>query len=218
MARTPIADVTALGYLIPVFVSLCAILFLGEKFVVRRLVSLGVGVAGVLIILRPGFAEVTTGHIAQLIAAPMFAISYLLAKQLTHNVRPVFIVAALSLSCTLVVTPLALANWVRPSAVEFGWLVLVALLATSGHYALTRAIEAAPLTVTQPFSLLQLVWASLLGMFIFAEPLDFNVILGGVIIFAAAWTLSWQEIIAFYRTSRFPKEIPNKSDNRAESS
>ena len=70
MARIPIAEVTAIGYTAPIFVTIGAALFLGERLHVRRIVSVAVGFLGALIILRPGFQEISWGQLAQLGAAP----------------------------------------------------------------------------------------------------------------------------------------------------
>ena len=59
---------------------------------------------------------------------------------------------------------------------------MVAGLATLGHYAMTRALAAAPVNVTQPINFLQLIWSVLLGALVFAEGVDIWVIAGGTII------------------------------------
>ena len=82
MTRIPIAEVTAMNYLVPIYVTVGAALFLGEKFAARRIAAVGAGLLGTLIILRPGFREIDLGHIAMLGTAAGFAGSYLLAKKL----------------------------------------------------------------------------------------------------------------------------------------
>jgi len=72
----------------------------------------------------------------------------------------------------------------------------VACFATAGHYAMTFAFAAAPLTVTQPVSFLQLVWAVLLGAVFFDEAVDGWVIFGGAVIMAAVSFITWREAVA----------------------
>ena len=84
------------------------------------------------IILRPGFREIEIGHIAQLCAAPLFAVSYLLTKFMTKNEEPVVIVGMLTIFVTIGLAPFALYNWVAPSLNEVIWLALVAVFATVG--------------------------------------------------------------------------------------
>ncbi len=196
MARIPIAEVTAIGYLAPIFITIGAALFLGETMRARRMLAVLAGFAGAMLVIRPGFAEVSIGELAQLAAAPLFATSYLIAKSLTRTENSAVIVGVLTITSTLALTPFAIANWQTPSLHETLFLSLTAFFATSGHYALTRAFKAAPLTVTQPFAFLQLVWAALLGMAMFGEPLDPWVIAGGGVIVASVTYIAHREATA----------------------
>lgn len=199
MARIPIAEVTAIGYTTPIFITIGAALFLGERLYMRRIAAVAAGFLGVVVILRPGFHEVGLGQLAQFLAAPFFAVSYLLAKVLTGRQNSAVIVAMLSLFCTLALMPGAIAQWRAPSTEELFWLTMTAVFATTGHYTLTRALQAAPITVTQPVGFLQLVWATLLGMAMFGEALDPFVFVGGGIIVGAATYISHREAVAARR-------------------
>jgi drug/metabolite transporter (DMT)-like permease len=101
----------------------------------------------------------------------------------------------LSISVTIGLAPLALMNWVTPTAWELLILMGVATLATAGHYTMTLAFSAAPLTVTQPVTFLQLVWAVALGVLVFGEPLDPWVIMGGTLIVGSVSFISWREAV-----------------------
>ncbi len=196
MARIPIAEVTAIGYVAPIFVTLGAAFFLREKMHARRILGVVAGFIGALVILRPGFEAINLGQLAQLAAAPLFATSFIMAKKMTDKSDPAVIVAMLSLFCTLTLLPGAILQWRAPSVDEIFWLTLTAFFATVGHYTITQAFKAAPITVTQPFAFLQLVWAAALGMAVFNEPLDAYVLLGGGIIVAAATYISHREAVA----------------------
>jgi drug/metabolite transporter (DMT)-like permease len=210
MARIPIAEVTALGYTAPIFVTLGAAFFFGERLYLRRIMAVVIGFAGAMIILRPGFQEISPGQLAQLTAAPLFACSFLLAKGLTREISPSLIVAMLSLFCTITLLPGAILQWREPSLEEVAWLGLTAAFATTGHYTLTRAFAAAPLTVTQPVGFLQLVWAALLGIMVFGEALDPYVFLGGGIVVAAVSYISHREAVAA-RRMRTPPAVATKT-------
>ena len=185
MARIPLAEVTAIGYLNPVLVTLGAALFFGERLSRDRLAAFGVALLGAVIILRPGLREVTSGHVAQLGAAVFFAGSYLFGKALSGRASAVTVVAMLSLSVTLGLLPFAIWVWVPVTMAQLGWLALVAAFATLGHYCMTQAFQAAPMAVTQPVTFLQLLWATLLGTLLFGESLDVYVLIGGAVIIAA---------------------------------
>lgn len=193
MSRIPIAEVTAIGYLNPIVVTIGAAFLMGETLSRRRIMAIAVALLGALIVLRPGVRELDAGHLSQVVASVCFGASYLVAKRLTGQVAPAVVVAMMSLTVTIGLAPLAFAVWVPPTLVQIGWLGLVAVFATAGHYTMTRAFAAAPLTVTQPVTFLQLIWAALLGWFVFHEPLDAFVILGGAMMIGAITYITWRE-------------------------
>jgi drug/metabolite transporter (DMT)-like permease len=196
MTQIPIAEVTAMNYLNPVYVTLAAALFLGEALPPRRLIAVIVALLGALIILRPGVREVEAGHIAMLFTAALFAGSYLIAKIVSDEVSAPVVVGMLSITVTLGLAPFAAAVWVTPTLTELGWLFLVACFATAGHLSMTMAFAAAPLSVTQPVSFLQLVWAVMLGYLVFGESVDVWVFVGGALIMASVSFITWREAVA----------------------
>jgi drug/metabolite transporter (DMT)-like permease len=195
MTEITIAEVTAMNYLNPVYVTLGAALFLGERLALRRLLAVAAALAGALIILRPGFRELSPGHIAMLGTALFFGASYLLTKLLSGETRPGVIVGMLSVTVTIGLAPFAAAVWVTPTWGQIGWMFMVACLATAGHYTMTLAFVAAPVTVTQPVTFLQLLWSVLLGAVVFAEPVDGWVVLGGLVILASVTFITWREAV-----------------------
>lgn len=195
MARLPIAEVTAIGYLNPVVVTVGAALFLGERLALRRIAAIAVALAGAMVVLRPGLREVTGAHWAQLGASLFFGLSYLVAKRLSDLAPAATVVAVMSVTVSIGLAPFAAWSWITPTGGQLGLLAVVAVLATAGHYCMTRAFAAAPMTVTQPVTFLQLVWASLLGVLFFAEPVDPFVIVGGGIIVGAVSFITWREAV-----------------------
>lgn len=193
MARIPLAHITAIGYLSPVILLVAGALMLGERLSLRRVLAVGVAVIGTLIVLRPGQQPVGIGHLSQIAAATCFAASYLFAKKLSAFVPASVVVAMLTFTVTLGLLPLALWDWRPVSGIQLAGLAVVALLATAGHYLMSRAFSAAPLAVTQPVTFLNLVWAALLGSLLFAEPLDLWVILGGGLVIGAISWVTWHE-------------------------
>jgi len=193
MARIPIADVTAMNYLAPIYVTIGAALFLGERLALRRVLAVVVALIGALIILRPGFREIGSGHFAMLAVAVVFAASYLLAKLLTDQTNAVIVVGMLSFWVTLGLAPMAAHVWVTPDLHTVLVLFVVACLATAGHYTMTLAFRSAPLTVTQPVTFLQLVWAVSVGTLFFGEAVDIWVVIGGLVILASVSFMTWRE-------------------------
>ena len=195
MTQIPIAEVTAMNYLAPVYVSIGAVFVLGERLAARRIGAIIAALLGTAVILRPGFREIDDGHIAMLLCAVVFAGSYLTAKILADEVPASVVVVLLSLFVTIFLAPFAVAVWVTPTMSEIGLLFGVAFFATAGHYTMTLAFASAPVTVTQPVTFLQLVWATTLGALVFAEPVDIWVVVGGTVIVAAVSFITWREAV-----------------------
>ena len=90
------------------------------------------------------------------------------------------------------------------------WLALVAVLATLGHFTMTKALSAAPLAVTQPVTFLQLVWATLLGYLVFSEEVDVWVLTGGGVIIASVSFISYREWV-LSRKAQTPPAVATKT-------
>jgi len=195
MTRISIAEVTAMNYMNPVYVTIGAVFFLGETFALRRLLAVGASLVGAMVILRPGFRELNLGHLAMVFTAISFAMSYLIAKRMASEVSATVVVAMLSVTVTIGLAPFAWAVWVPPTVEQLLWLFGVAAFATMGHFSMSMAFAAAPVTVTQPVTFLQLVWAVLLGAVVFGEPVDGWVVLGGGIIMSAVTFITWREAV-----------------------
>ncbi|WP_424831158.1 DMT family transporter [Ruegeria sp.] len=209
MTNIPLAEVTAMNYLTPIYVTVGAALFLGETLALRRIAAIVVALIGVTIVLRPGFREVSPGHLAMLGASLSLGASYLLAKLLVRDIPPSVVVAHLSIWVTIALIPFAIAVWAPPSMQDLFILFLVASFATAGHYFMTLALQAAPVAVTQPVTFLQLIWATLLGALVFHEGVDFWVVAGGTLILAAVSFISWREAV-LNRSAITPPDIGTK--------
>ena len=193
MAILPMAEVTAMGYLSPIYVTIGAALFLGERIAALRILAIFAAILGVLIILRPGFREISFGHISMLLNGILFALSYLIAKVMADKVEPLVVVGMLSIFVTIGLAPWAFWVWVTPTLSQLGWTFLLAIFATAGHYTMTLALRAAPISVTQPITFLQLVWSVLMGVLVFNEGFDKWVIIGALIIVFSISFIMWRE-------------------------
>jgi len=195
MARIPIAEVTAIGYLTPIIVTLAAAMFLGERLQARRIIAVIIGFVGVLVILRPGFQTLSIGQFAQLGTTPLFALSFILTKKLTDTDSNTVIVAMLSLICTVILFIPAAFNWSAVSMREYVLLFLTAGFATLGHFTVTHAFRCAPIAALQPVSYLQLIWAILLGVVLFGDVIDIYVVVGGAILVLSTSYIAHRESV-----------------------
>ena len=193
MSVMPVAEVTAIGFLTYIFVSIGACIFLKEKLHKHRITAVIISFLGALIILRPGFKVIESGQLGMLMATVVFTASYLIAKIVSKERSSSEIVAMLSVFTTIFLIPSAIYSWEPISIEALLILAFTALIATIGHITMTQAIKAAPMVVTQPILFLQLVWASMVGLFLFDEQFDLYVIIGGTIIMICVCYVSYRE-------------------------
>ena len=199
MTEITIVEVTSLNYLTPVFLSFAAILILGESITIRRMMAIFLALFGAFLILRPGFRELSPGHLAMMGTVISFTVSYIIAKKVTGRLNAGMIITMLTITVTIGLFPIAAVVWIPPTPEQLFWLFLIAFFATAGHYTMTKAFHSAPVTATQPVTFLQLVWATLLGTLFFGEPIDLWVVLGGTIIIGAVTFMAWREAVYYLR-------------------
>ncbi|MDF3074775.1 MAG: ribN 1 [Alphaproteobacteria bacterium] len=191
----PIAETTALGFTTPLFITLGAIFVLHEQVGLRRIMAVVIGFVGMLIILRPGLAEISQGSILMLISAPLFAGSNLLAKLVARDDSITAIVTWQSVLVTFCCVPAAILVWQTPSFSQLLWLLLGGALGTASHLALSQSYKVADITAVQPIGFLTLVWATLLGYAIFGDKPDLWTWIGAAVIFAANTYISHRELV-----------------------
>ena len=182
MARIPVSEVTAIGYITPIFVSIAAFIFLKETLSTSIIGALAICMIGMIIIIRPTTSGIATGQLSMIIATLFFAGSYILAKKLSATESTLEILVALNFTVTLTLAPFAIAFWVTPSLQEVLFLGIVALFATAGHFTMTMALKMAPITITQPISYVQIVWASCIGFIFFGETISLWFTVGAALI------------------------------------
>ena len=191
MARIPVSDVTAIGYITPIFVSIAAFIFLKEKFSVSIIGALVICMIGMIIIIRPTASGIATGQLSMVIATLFFAASYILAKKLSSTESTLEILVALNFIVTLTLAPFAIAFWVTPNLQEVFFLGIVALFATAGHFTMTMALKLAPITITQPISYVQIVWASCIGFIFFGETISLWFTVGAALIILSSMYVTY---------------------------
>jgi len=195
-----LADITALGFTGPIFVTIGAALFLGEIVRLRRWAAVMVGFLGAVVIIRPGFESVSFATIAILASTPLFSASNLMAKSLARTESADTIVVYQSCLIALLTLPLALWNWQTPSWSDCGWFLLAGAFGTAGHLVMQRGYHLADITVLQPIGFLSLIWNTILGYLLFHQQPDIWTYVGAAIIFASAMYISHREAVRRAKT------------------
>ena len=185
IGHLPLAQAISLSYSSPLFVTLAAAFFLGEKVRARRWTAVALGFVGVLILVRPGSDSFTLGALIALLAAVLNALVSIQIKELSHTEpadRIVFWTTALWVPMSL--GP-AVAVWQWPQGSTWAWVVLAGILGTSGHMLWTRALKLGEVSALTPISFMQLPVVAIAGYFLFDETLDHYTLLGAAIIFGS---------------------------------
>jgi len=193
LANVPVAHATALSFTNVMFGTLAAVVILGERLHLRRWSAVLIGFSGTLIILRPGYIEVTPGVIAILFSSLCWALALIIVKRISQWDSVVCIVGWNAILLTVFSIGPALYEWQSPSLTELGWLILIGVLATVGHLAMTTAFKLGDASVIFPMDFARLIWASVIGYLAFAEIPDLWTWAGGLIIFASTAYITYRE-------------------------
>lgn len=193
LSLIPIGEVTAISFLTPLFGTLGAILFLGEKVRARRWTALVVGFLGALIILRPGISPLSFGHTAALISTISGGISAILVKQLTQRDDPNKIVFLTHLFLAPMSLLPALFVWSWPPLSAVPLLLGMGAFATLGHMLLVRGYAVMDASLALTFEFAKLPFAALVAYIFFAETIDSWTWLGAFIIIGSATYIARRE-------------------------
>ncbi len=193
LALISVGEVTAIGFLSPIFGTLFAIFLLGETVHVRRWIALAAGLAGAMIILRPGTATFGAGQAFALISAMAIGLIGPLVKQLTSRDDADRIVFITNLCMVPVSFIPALFVWQWPSFEVWLALAALGLVAVLGHVTLVRGYTLADASLVMTFKFSRLPFAVLIGYLAFDEMIDAPTWLGAGIIFAAAVYITHRE-------------------------
>ncbi len=187
LGALPLAMVFALEFSMPVWVAILAVLFLGERLGRGRMVMLALGVAGVLIILRPGAGIMQPAALVMLAGALGFAVQMIGTKRLSSTDSPLAVLFWMSVIQSPVCLALALPAWVTPGLPELPWIAAIACGHFTAHYCLTRAMKLADATVVTPVDFFRLPLIAAVGALFYAEPFDPFLMLGAALMFAGTY-------------------------------
>jgi drug/metabolite transporter (DMT)-like permease len=189
-----IAEVTALTFTAPLFVTAGAALFLGETVRRRRWTATAVGFVGALIILRPGVQVVSLPALVVLTGSAFIAAGILSTKSLSRTESPDTIALYLTILMATMSLPVALTVWKTPSMTALGWLAVTGLSGTLGLMAMARAYRAADVSLVMPFRYVSLLFAAAFGYFLFDELPDRWTWIGAAVIVSAALYTAQREV------------------------
>ena len=184
---------TALGFTTPLFTTVLAVLILGEVIRFHRTAALLLGFVGILIIIRPGYMPFEFGTILMLIASFSFSFVLIFVKKLSATDSSLTIIFYHLLYMTPAFFILSFFYWEN---INLNQLIIFILMGASGllsHWCLAQAFKMSDTTFVMPLQFTKLIWASLIGLFIFSEQPDIWTWVGGVIIFISVVYITYRE-------------------------
>ena len=176
---------SAMLYMSPLFICIFARLVLREEIRPAHLISIGMGMAGALIILWPFGEPINWYAVLMLYPAMGMALYQVLSRKLAGSVTTGVLQFYTGAMGTLALAPFALLYWTPPtSSVAWGLLIAIGAFAWAGHEALTRAHAHAPASSLAPFGYSFVVYLTLAGALFFAEVPSPTVLIGAALIVA----------------------------------
>jgi drug/metabolite transporter (DMT)-like permease len=198
ISMLPLATVFAIEFTMPVWVALLAYFFLGERLTGPRLVMLVMGLAGVMVILKPGVGVIQPAALVMVLGALCYAGNMITTKSLSRTDS----ILAILFWMNLIQSPLALIpalpQWSAPTLADSPWIAALACGSLFAHYCMTRAFKLADATVVVPIDFMRLPLIAVVGALAYGEPLDPLVFVGAGIIFMGT----------YYSLSREARRIP----------
>ena len=194
LSLMPVSHATALSFTTPLFATLFALFFLGERMGLWRIGALVVGFLGTLMILRPWQAgEWNLSVLIVLFAAAMMAVASIVVKRLTATEPAWRIVFYMSAFMSLLSAPLGLYGWQVLSPLLYLKILGIALASTLAQLAMVSAFARAGIVLLMPFDFLRLVFTSILAVSFLGETVDTPVLLGAAVIVASSMLIAWRE-------------------------
>jgi drug/metabolite transporter (DMT)-like permease len=200
LQHLPLAEATAINFVSPVFVTVLSVIFLAERLAWRRWCAIGVGMLGMLIILRPGSDAFTLAALFPIGSAAAWASAVIVTRRIGAVDAPettLFWTAGVGFAVVTLLLPVLMlfgpAGVTLPSLTQIGLGLLVGIFSAAAQYLVVLAYRAAPVSVLAPFSYTQLLTSGLLGVAVFGHVPDGWTLLGAAVIAASGLYMAHRE-------------------------
>jgi drug/metabolite transporter (DMT)-like permease len=193
LANMPLADAGALSFTTPIFITIGAALYFREPVGPVRASAVVLGLVGAVVVLKPGFETVSIAAIAAVVSSILWALSLLIAKDLTRFDSPLTI----SFYQPLLIAPIAglavIPVWVMPST--HAWIVLIGMgaVAALGNYCYVQALRMINVSILMPADYVRLLWMVTWGYLFFSEVPGWSTWLGAALIVGSTLFVTWRE-------------------------
>lgn len=168
----PMAEAAAVSYVNPAFVTALSIPFLGERVGVRRWAAVAIGLAGVLVVIRPGSAAFDTAAVFPILSAMSWAVGIIVTRRMTGAEDATTTLVWTALTGLVVLSALLPFDAVMPTPAELALGLLIGVASTTAQWLLILAYRYGDASVLAPYSYIQLVWSTAAGYLVFAAVPD----------------------------------------------
>jgi len=193
VAFLPLADVFAIEFTAPIWTALLAVIFLREPLTSYRTLSIFLGFAGIIIILRPGINIIQPAALIVLFATFCFASTYVFTRHMSITESPLTIIFYMNLIQLPIGLLTSLHDWNYPSMQSWPWVLLLGLTGLGSHFCFAHAFRHADAIVVTPLDFFRLPLIALIGWTFYNESWDLLIFLGGTIIFSGNLLNLWTE-------------------------
>jgi len=205
----PIAEASATGFVSPLFVTALSIVFLGEKVGVRRWIATGLGLLGVLIILRPGTSAFHLAAFFPIVSALSWAATLIMTRMMSGREPVITTMTYSALTGVAILTALVPFVWVTPSWHDILFGIFIGVASTAGQWIVVLAFRYGDASVLAPFSYTQLLWVSILGFFTFGEVPDAWTVTGAAFIVSSGLYIAHRERVRRSQLLILEERSPN---------
>ncbi len=192
----PLAQVYAFIFAAPMLITVLSIPILGERVGIHRWAAVILGLAGVMIVLRPGAEPMTVGHVAGLVAAAGGAVVSVITRKIGKQERAA-VLMLYPMMANIVLMGCVLPFIYKPMPIEHvGLLAIVSLLGFSGGLCVIGAYRYGDAAIVAPMQYSQIIWGSAFGFLFFAEIPDRETGIGAAVIIGAGLYVVIRESLA----------------------
>ncbi|MEP2531938.1 DMT family transporter [Shimia sp.] len=196
VSNLPLAQAYSIFFTVPLAITVLAIPMLGEKVGIHRVLAVIVGLAGVIVVVRPGSAEMGLGHLAAFGAVCSASVQSVIARKIGREERRV-VMLLFPLAATFLVMGVGLGFVYEPmSIVDLAAMGAIAILGFLAATCLVGAYTLGEATIVAPMQYSQIIWAMLFGYVLFGETADLQTLVGAAIIISSGLYIVAREAFA----------------------
>jgi len=221
LTMIPLAEVTAINFASPIFITILAMLFLHERIHSFRWIALLLGLIGVVIMIAPKLSLEHSDALGALIAlagAASGAVAITTLRSMSRSEPAITITFYFLMTAMVCALLTSFFGWVLPTKLQIAWMLLAALCGVLGQLAMTTAYRYAEASTVAPLDYTAMLMSVAIGYFVFTEVPSATIWLGSVLVITAGLVMIWREY-RLHKTITAPQtfdlDIPNNTDTNA---